>query len=209
MIFADCKRLLFLLALSLLVSSQAFSQTAQSYRQRAIDFSRGKSWDQAITNYHKALELEPNDADTHYNLALALKYKGDTRQSVEEFETTLRLKPKWADAHYGLGSAWYDLHDSTAALKEIRTAITLDPANGGAHHLLARIYLQQNNPSAAESELRKALQYKPSAELHFELGMTEGQLGNLQDAAEEFRRALRMNTAWQVRSGTVACGPSR
>jgi len=39
-------------------------------------------------NYQKALELEPNDSDTHYNLALALKYKGEPQQSADEFEAT-------------------------------------------------------------------------------------------------------------------------
>jgi len=58
--------------------------------------------------------------------------------------------------------------------------------NAAARRLLARIYLEQNNPAAAEAELRKAMQTKPSAELHLELGLAEGQLGKLNDAANEF-----------------------
>ncbi len=125
----------FLLVMGLLFSAVTFAQTAQSYRQQAVELSRNKSWDQAIASYRKALDLEPNDPDTHYNLALTLKYKGDAKQAVEEFEATLRLKPKWADAHYGLGATWFDLHDRAAALKELHTAIDLDPANVGAHRL--------------------------------------------------------------------------
>src|SRR5580693_7428927 len=113
-----------------------FAQTAESYRQQAIEESRQKSWDQAIANYHKALELEPNDALTHYNLALALKYKGDARQAVEEFQTALRLKPKWADAHYGLGATWYDLHELDPAVKELRLATAIEPGKVEAHRLL-------------------------------------------------------------------------
>ncbi len=126
---ARCGLMVFLLVLGLLFSASSSAQTAGSYRQQAIDFSRNKSWDQAIASYRKALALEPNDPDTHYNLALTLKYKGDAKQAVEEFEATLRLKPKWADAHYGLGATLYDLNDQAAALKELRTAIDLDPAN--------------------------------------------------------------------------------
>ena len=190
---AGCRLWVFLLVLGLLFSAVTFAQTAQRDRQQAVELSRNKSWDQAIASYRKALDLEPNDPDTHYNLALTLKYKGDAKQAVEEFEATLRLKPKWADAHYGLGATWFDLHDQAAALKELHTAIDLDPANVGAHRLLARIYLQQNDPAAAERELRRALQSKPSAEMHLELGLAEGQLGNLAAAAAEFHRALRLN----------------
>src|ERR1700739_3850435 len=88
----------FVLALGLTLAETSLAQTAEQYRQRAIELSRNKSWDEAVTSYRKALEFEPDDALTHYNLALTLKYKGNARQAVEEFETTLRLKPKWSAA---------------------------------------------------------------------------------------------------------------
>src|SRR2546421_5106286 len=137
----------FWLLVALLFSATSLAQTAESYRQRAIELSRNKSWDQAIASYNKALALEPNDSATHYNLALALKYKGDAKEAAEEFEATLQLKPKWAAAHYGLGATRYDLHDLAAALKELQAAVELDPTNAGAHRFLARVYLQQNDPS--------------------------------------------------------------
>ncbi len=143
-----------LLLLLCTFAAPCFAQTAEGYRQQAIEESRQKSWDQAIANYRKALELDPKDALTHYNLALALKYKGEAKQAVDEFEAALRLKPKWADAQYALGAAWYDLHDLPAAEKELQTAIRVAPANAEAHRLLARIYLEQSNPSSAKTELQ-------------------------------------------------------
>src|SRR4029077_8571990 len=115
------------LVLSLLLvlsfSPASFAQTAESYSQQSNELSRNKAWDQAISIYRKALALDHNDPDTHYNLALTLKYKGDTKQAVEEFEATLRLKPKWADAHYGLGATWFDLNNQAGALKELHSAV--------------------------------------------------------------------------------------
>src|SRR5260370_41634110 len=103
------------LLLLFLIACRCFAQTAESYRRDATQLARHKSWDQAVAKYRKALELEPNDADTHYNLALTLKYNGDARQAAEEFEATLRLKPTWAAAHFGLGATWYDLRAQAAA----------------------------------------------------------------------------------------------
>ncbi len=98
-----------------LCTPRASAQTAESYRQRGTEQSRAQSWDDAIANYRKALEIEPKDAASHYNLALALKYKGDTREALKEFQSASDLRPKWAKAHYGLGSVWYDLQDQDAA----------------------------------------------------------------------------------------------
>src|ERR1700730_10956080 len=195
-VLQSLRALLFLLALGLLVSTPAFAQTAESYRRQAIELSRQKSWDEALVFYRKALELAPNDPDTHYNLALTLKYKGDARPALEEFEAALRLKPNWSDARYGLGATYYDLREQQAALKELHTAVKLNPANAVAHRLLARIYAEQSNFLAGEAELRRAVAIKPSAELHFELGLAEGQLGNLDAAAAQFRSAIRMNPAY-------------
>src|SRR5262249_17336516 len=99
------------LVLLLTTLAPAISQTPATYSKAATEFARQKSWDQAIADYRKALELEPNDPLTHYNLGLALKYKDEARDAAAEFQVALRLKPKWADAHYALGATDYDLHD--------------------------------------------------------------------------------------------------
>src|ERR1700739_4032776 len=181
------------LFLALMLAASGFAQTVATYRREATEFAHQKSWDQAIASYRKALEVEPNDALTHYDLALALKYKGEAKQAVDEFQAALRLKPKWGDAHYGLGAAFYDLHDLPAAAKELQAAIRLAPANAAAHRLLARIYLEQSNPSSARAELQRAIASKPSAELYTDLGLAEGQLANLPGAAAAFRRAIQLN----------------
>ena len=127
------------LFLVLVMAASGFAQTAETYRRNATEFARQKSWDQAIASYRKALELKPNDALTYYDLALALKYKGEAKQAADEFQAALRLKPKWADAEYGLGAAFYDLRDLPAAAKELQSAVRLAPANAAAHRLLGSI----------------------------------------------------------------------
>ena len=103
--------------LALIHPASTTAQTAADYRKQATEFAQTKAWDDAIENYRDALALEPNDAITHYDLALALKYQGSTKEALKEFQAALQLQPKWADAHYGLGAVWYDLQDPDAALK--------------------------------------------------------------------------------------------
>src|SRR2546423_15684954 len=121
--------MVFLLILGLLFAAPCFAQTAESYRQHAIELAREKSWDQAIASYRKALDLEPNDGLTHYNLALTLKYKGDSKQAAEEFQAAVQLKPKWADAHYGFGAPRDHLPGNPAALAELSPAGQAQPAH--------------------------------------------------------------------------------
>src|SRR5262245_25453606 len=148
------------------VIPSSYAQTFEQYRQRAIESSRAKSWDDAIANYRRALDFEPNDALTRFNLALALKYKGHARQAVDEFESVIGLRPKWAEAHFGLGATWLELNELAAARKELQTAVDLDAKNAKAHRLLARVAVQQNDLAFAQTELRRTLALQPSAETH-------------------------------------------
>jgi tetratricopeptide (TPR) repeat protein len=173
--------------------TRVLGQTAQAYRQQANAFAQSKSWDEAIALYRKVLELEPNDAVAHYDLALSLKYKGETKQAVEEFETAIRLKPGWCEAHFGLGATLYELHDQAEALTDLRKAVACEPTNAEAHWYLAHIYSEQNDFLGAERELTRAVALKPSAEMHFEAGEMEGQLGKLDVAAVQFREAIRLD----------------
>ena len=98
-----------------------------------------------------------------------------------------------AVAHYNQAVALKTKGDATGAAREVRAALASDPAYAEAHGLLARILLEQNDPADAAGELRRAIAAKPSADLHFELGLAEGQLGKLPEAAAEIRRSARMN----------------
>ncbi len=70
------------LALVVLLPRPCRAQTAETFRKQALEFSKSKSWDQAIANYREALALEPNDPLTHFDLALALKYSGSPAQAL-------------------------------------------------------------------------------------------------------------------------------
>jgi tetratricopeptide (TPR) repeat protein len=49
---------------------------------------------EAIEQFHEALRVNPNNAEAHANLGLALLDSGKARESIPEFEAALRLKPE-------------------------------------------------------------------------------------------------------------------
>ena len=53
----------------------------------------------------KAVALEPNKTDAHYNNAVALGALDRWKESASEFQKTIGLDPMRGDAHCGLGTA--------------------------------------------------------------------------------------------------------
>jgi len=66
-------------------------ETATDYVQRGWLFYSQKKYEQAIKDYNEALSREPDTLDTHYALALALKYSGQTKLAAEEFTRVIDL----------------------------------------------------------------------------------------------------------------------
>ncbi len=68
------------------------------YNMGNIYFERGE-YQRAVVEYYQAVDLTPNDPDTHYNLAFVSgEYLGDQETALKHYQWYLYLKPDAPDA---------------------------------------------------------------------------------------------------------------
>ena len=68
------------------------------YNMGNIYFQRGE-YQRAVVEYYQAVDLTPNDPDTHYNLAFVSgEYLGDQETALKHYQWYLYLKPSATDA---------------------------------------------------------------------------------------------------------------
>ena len=68
------------------------------YNMGNIYFERGE-YQRAVVEYYQAVDLVPNDPDTHYNLAFVSgEYLGDQETALKHYQWYLYLKPDASDA---------------------------------------------------------------------------------------------------------------
>jgi tetratricopeptide (TPR) repeat protein len=75
------------------------------YGKILIDENQGKAGgnlERAQHELNKAVELNPNLAQAHLELAKILKMRGDTRAARTQLETVVKLDPESSDAYYQL-----------------------------------------------------------------------------------------------------------
>ena len=60
---------------------------------------------EAIACFRRALELNPNHADAHDNLGVALQSRGEPAAAEACFRRALAHNPNYAEAHFNLGNA--------------------------------------------------------------------------------------------------------
>src|SRR5438105_2903195 len=75
---------------------------SEEHNARGIELADRGWLDEAIKEFKKAIELDPNSAHAHDNLATVHAEKKNYRDALAEYLTALRLEPDSATAHYNL-----------------------------------------------------------------------------------------------------------
>src|SRR2546430_17571276 len=82
----------------------AAKPSADAYNAKGAYFAEKKQLSCAITAFESAIRLDPNSADSHFNLALALREKRDLKRAAKELQRAVRLKSHLVPAHHALGT---------------------------------------------------------------------------------------------------------
>jgi tetratricopeptide (TPR) repeat protein len=151
--------------------------------------------DEAIEEYQAAVELKPDYAEAHYNLANLL-FRNDPGNAIAHYQAALRFKPDFADAHANLATALGRIPSRLPeAVAEYRTAIRLQPGVAVTHFDLANVLSQiPNRTPEAIGEYQKAIELNPGfLEAHYNLALALVKFpGRAQEASAELEIVLRM-----------------
>src|SRR5581483_6911058 len=75
---------------------------SDEHNSRGIELADRGWLDEAIKEFKKAIDLDPNSAHAHDNLATVYAEKKLYREALGEYLTAIRLEPDSATAHYNL-----------------------------------------------------------------------------------------------------------
>ena len=68
--------------------------------------------------FEKALQIDPNNADAHYNLGAIKEWSNDLNGSLLQYEAALRLKPNDKDIHDAVTAVAYKLKNAPAIAEQ-------------------------------------------------------------------------------------------
>ena len=81
----------------------------------------------AVKIFSEALRLDPGNAETHYNLGVALDSLGRTDEAIEHFSEAVRLNPDNARAHNNLGALYAQQKKLDEAIRHFAEAVRIAP----------------------------------------------------------------------------------
>ena len=160
--------------------------------------------DSAIDCYKQALRINPDDAKTHYNLAIALHDKGDVDAAINSFNQALAMTPDYAMAYNGLGNALKDAGELEQAIDSYRQALAIVPEQAQVHCNLGTALKDKGDLEQAVDSYKKALQINPDyAEAYNNMGSALKDKGDMEQAISSYKQALRIDplytdAAWNM-----------
>jgi TolB-like protein/Flp pilus assembly protein TadD len=142
----------------------------------------------------KAIEIDPQSAEAHASLGLALSHKWDWQAAEAEFKRALQLDPHYANAHHWYGDYLSIKGRHDEALLEAKQALELDPLNLMIGTWVGlRYYLARKYDRAIEQE-RNVLELDPNfAAAHLLLGENYVQVGQHKQGLAELERAASLS----------------
>ncbi|MCA8960995.1 MAG: tetratricopeptide repeat protein [Planctomycetes bacterium] len=128
-----------------------------SYSNHGDALVKADRIDEALSEYRRAIELDPTDPVSRCSMGAALARQHRYREALEHYDAAVRARADFADARAGLGRTLYFLGRTDAAEDALRKALELDPSQIDALSCLGLILGQSGRLEEAESLLRRAL----------------------------------------------------
>ncbi len=104
----------------------------------------------------RALELNPNDADAHAQLALWLLCQGRTDEAVSWVRRGRELDPLTVSGNW-IGWILFQSHRYDDAIRELRSSLRVEPNNAGVLTSLGFALVANDQPEEAITVLQKAI----------------------------------------------------
>jgi len=149
----------------------------------------------AVNAFKQALKIQPNFAEAHYNLGLALIANAKNlpvwTQALTEFKAALASRPDYSQALNMAGVCLLESGNAAAAIPELKAALKADPHSGQIHFNLGRALEASGDTTNALTEYEAAVQdKKPFPEAESALGNLLLTKGSVQEATENFKAAV-------------------
>jgi Flp pilus assembly protein TadD len=145
----------------------------------------------AEAEYREAIAADPEHAEAHLELGLALADMGRPEEGLKELAIAVRLAPEDGVARHELAGLLMDEGDYRTAIGHLREASRLEPESFDIHVDLGLCYAQKGFYAEAERAYEKALALKPGdAVVNYDIASLYARWGRDADVLPPLSRAL-------------------
>ncbi len=131
-------------------------KSALAYSNRGTIKATSENYTDAIQDFNKAIELDPENADAYSHRGAAKGQLGDSTGAMQDLNKAIELDPENADAYHRRGYINFLLKDNQGAIQDYNKSIELNPDNGKSYCLRGLARFISGDKRGALLDLSKA-----------------------------------------------------
>ena len=168
---------------------ESFPDSWRTHQLRAEGYALRQDLDDAVKEFHMALQLRPNDSELHEALGQLYLDNHNDDDAQSELERALALDPSRTHALYLLGRLYVQKRDNEKALSYLQRALRLQPDLVDASSLLGTAYVRLGQFANAIPKLEKAAPLDHYGNVHYQLYLAYRKLGQADLAQKALARS--------------------
>ena len=137
---------------------------AQAQKDKNIQNQMNEYLNTALDNFNKAIEIKPDYAPAHFEIALVFDRQGKLDEAISRMAINRQLLPRDTGAAFQLGVLFYKAQKYDQAKGEFIRAIILDPDFANARYFLGLLYDREGNKEDALDQFERIAQLNPDNE---------------------------------------------
>jgi Flp pilus assembly protein TadD len=159
-----------------------------------MEYTAAGEHEEAIAEFERAIELDPDDAEVYRNLGTVYGEQGRWEESAAAYERALEIDPAFGEAYGDVVGAYFYLDRVPEAMEAGEKALELAPDYATAYNNLGIVYGSQGEIDAAIDLFEQALELDPdNTNAHYNLGYAYENLGNLDEAIAEYQETIKVD----------------
>lgn len=172
------------------------SELAYNNRGDILSNLEPPQYEKALSDFNRAIELDPNYDQTYYNRGVVKAHLGDKEGAMKDFNKAIELKPDYAQAYSNRGATRYEMGDPEGALKDFSKAIEYKPDYVIAYSNRGSAYARLGKLDEAIADFTKSLNMSPNnPKMLYMRGRTYLSKGDKENACNDLQKAVRLGFA--------------
>jgi eukaryotic-like serine/threonine-protein kinase len=147
----------------------------------------------AVTEYRRAMELEPSNEDAYIGLALAYEHDGDITKAEATYQAAVAAHPQSWVAANALGNFYLRRDDYQKAVAMFTKVTELAPEGYAGYVNLGATYNDMGRYRDAIAPLKKSLTLRPIYASYVNLGTAYFYLRDYQQSAAAAKEAIKLD----------------
>ena len=173
---------------------EAEQARVNTFYSRGITYYTRGRYDLSISEYTKAIEINPKLAEVYHHRGICYHDKGEYNRAILDFTRAIKIDSEYTAAYYHRGNAYYKIGQYDMSISDLNKYIEMNPGHAGAYCNRGLNYAHKAKYNLAISDFTEAIKINSKyAGAYYNRGLAYSMKAEYNQAISDYSKAIEIN----------------